>query len=98
MLRFALLGAALATMAACGDTSPQASSGDSGATPASISAPALPLPAYFDCVRENRGLLIAAHRGGPAPGYPENTLETLQHGLPTASTCSKSTWPKAAMA
>ncbi|WP_373007755.1 glycerophosphodiester phosphodiesterase family protein, partial [Hyphomonas sp.] len=81
MLRFALLGAVLATLAACGDTSREASSGDSPATSASIAAPALRLPAYFDCVRENKGLLIAAHRGGPAPGFPENTLETLQHGF-----------------
>lgn len=40
---------------------------------------ALNLPDYFDCVREAGGILLAAHRGGPAPGYPENALETLQH-------------------
>ncbi|MEM6557502.1 MAG: hypothetical protein AAF642_16585, partial [Pseudomonadota bacterium] len=28
-----------------------------------------PLPDFFDCVREQGGLLIASHRGGPAPGY-----------------------------
>lgn len=39
------------------------------------------LPAMFDCVRENNGLLIAAHRGGPAAGYPENAIETFQHAL-----------------
>ncbi|WP_233350136.1 glycerophosphodiester phosphodiesterase family protein [Henriciella mobilis] len=39
------------------------------------------LPAVFDCVREEGGLLIAAHRGGPAKGFPENTLETLQNGF-----------------
>lgn len=37
------------------------------------------LPAFFDCVRESGGVLIASHRGGPAPGYPENALETLQY-------------------
>lgn len=37
-----------------------------------------PLPVFFDCVRENGGMLVASHRGGPAPGYPENALETLQ--------------------
>ena len=37
------------------------------------------LPDFFDCVREEGGMLIASHRGGPAPGYPENALETLQH-------------------
>ena len=38
------------------------------------------LPGWFDCLREAGGLVIAAHRGGPAPGFPENALETLQRG------------------
>ncbi|QSR23348.1 glycerophosphodiester phosphodiesterase [Hyphomonas sp. KY3] len=38
----------------------------------------MPLPDYFDCLRENGGVVIAAHRGGPAPGYPENAIETMQ--------------------
>ncbi|MEM1147970.1 MAG: glycerophosphodiester phosphodiesterase family protein [Pseudomonadota bacterium] len=38
-----------------------------------------PLPTFFDCVRESNGLLIASHRAGPAPGYPENALETLKY-------------------
>ena len=37
------------------------------------------IPDFFDCVRENQGLVIASHRAGPAPGYPENALETLQY-------------------
>ncbi|MEM9055771.1 MAG: glycerophosphodiester phosphodiesterase family protein [Pseudomonadota bacterium] len=37
------------------------------------------LPTFFDCVRESDGLLIASHRAGPAPGYPENALETLDY-------------------
>jgi len=39
-----------------------------------------PLPAFFDCVRETGGLLIASHRAGPAPGYPENAIETMDYG------------------
>ncbi|WP_233349001.1 glycerophosphodiester phosphodiesterase family protein [Henriciella marina] len=39
------------------------------------------LPAKMDCVREAGGVLVAAHRGGPAPGYPENAIETLQYAL-----------------
>ncbi|MEL7130552.1 MAG: glycerophosphodiester phosphodiesterase family protein [Pseudomonadota bacterium] len=39
------------------------------------------LPSFFDCVRETGGLLIAAHRGGPVEGFPENAIETLQHGF-----------------
>ncbi|MEO0466205.1 MAG: glycerophosphodiester phosphodiesterase family protein [Pseudomonadota bacterium] len=41
-------------------------------------ARALPLQDYFDCLREEGGVVLAAHRGGPVPGYPENALETLQ--------------------
>ena len=41
----------------------------------------LPLPAYFDCLREHRGTVIAAHRGGPDTGFPENAIETFQHGF-----------------
>ncbi len=40
-----------------------------------------PLPELFDCLRETGGVVVAAHRGGFATGYPENTLETLQFGL-----------------
>lgn len=38
------------------------------------------LPLMFDCLREEGGAVIAAHRGGPYPGYPENAIETFQHG------------------
>lgn len=41
----------------------------------------MPLPDYFDCLRESGGTVIAAHRGGPAPGYPENALETMQYNF-----------------
>lgn len=40
----------------------------------------LNLPELFDCLRENDAMLIAAHRGGPVAGYPENAIETMQHG------------------
>ncbi|MEM9055196.1 MAG: glycerophosphodiester phosphodiesterase family protein, partial [Pseudomonadota bacterium] len=43
------------------------------------------LPAFFDCVREAEGMLIASHRAGPAPGYPENALETLQYARAEAT-------------
>lgn len=62
---------------------PATAPGDSAsATVVETSAPQIslgPLPAFFDCVRENGGLLIASHRGGPAPGYPENAIETLDY-------------------
>ena len=39
------------------------------------------LPGFFDCVREENAVVIAAHRGGPAPGFPENALETMQNAM-----------------
>ncbi|WP_300542664.1 glycerophosphodiester phosphodiesterase family protein [Maricaulis sp.] len=38
-----------------------------------IAAPA----AALDCFRENGHAMLAAHRAGPAPGYPENALSSL---------------------
>ena len=38
------------------------------------------LPKLFDCLRQEGGVAIAAHRGGPYPGFPENAIETFQHG------------------
>jgi glycerophosphoryl diester phosphodiesterase len=37
------------------------------------------LPAFFDCLRENSQTLVAAHRGGPSPGYAENAIATFEH-------------------
>jgi glycerophosphoryl diester phosphodiesterase len=48
------------------------------AAPEPVNLPAL--PGLFDCLRTSGGVLVAAHRGGPAPGYPENALESLKHG------------------
>jgi glycerophosphoryl diester phosphodiesterase len=39
------------------------------------------LPAFFDCLRENSQTVVAAHRGGPAPGFAENAIETFEHTL-----------------
>ncbi len=50
------------------------------AAPFATSSPpptAMPMAQRMDCIREN-GALVAAHRGGPRRGYPENALETLQ--------------------
>lgn len=37
------------------------------------------LPAFFDCLRENSQTVVAAHRGGPSPGFAENAIETFEH-------------------
>lgn len=39
------------------------------------------LPGFFDCLREEGAFVLASHRAGPAPGYPENALETLRYGF-----------------
>jgi glycerophosphoryl diester phosphodiesterase len=35
---------------------------------------------YLSCL-EGRAAVVSAHRGGPAPGYPENAIETFEHTL-----------------
>lgn len=40
--------------------------------------PFLDLQTYFDCIGANGMTQIAAHRGGPARGYPENALATFE--------------------
>ncbi|MEZ5994225.1 MAG: glycerophosphodiester phosphodiesterase family protein [Hyphomonadaceae bacterium] len=52
---------------------------DSGAAQSPL-APAN-LPSFFDCLRENSVAVVAAHRGGPAPGYAENAIATFEHTL-----------------
>jgi glycerophosphoryl diester phosphodiesterase len=37
------------------------------------------LPAFFDCLRENRLAIVGAHRGGYGRSWPENALETMAH-------------------
>ncbi|ADM08958.1 glycerophosphoryl diester phosphodiesterase [Parvularcula bermudensis HTCC2503] len=39
----------------------------------------LSLPAYLDCLRTEGRMHLAAHRAGPGPGRPENTLAAMQH-------------------
>jgi glycerophosphoryl diester phosphodiesterase len=50
--------------------------------PATGSAVALApgdLRTFFDCLRERKATVVAAHRGGPAPGFAENAIETFAH-------------------
>jgi len=42
------------------------------------------LPAFFDCLRERSLAVVVAHRGGPAPGFAENAIETFEHTLAQA--------------
>ena len=87
MKRLLLAATASLILAACGQAAPAGEPGtDTGSPPRAPVASALApltveLPALFDCLRETRGVVVAAHRGGPAPGYPENALETMQQGF-----------------
>ncbi|MES1197395.1 MAG: glycerophosphodiester phosphodiesterase family protein, partial [Pseudomonadota bacterium] len=42
------------------------------------------LPAFFDCLREKNQTVVEAHRGGPAPDFAENSIETFEHTLAQA--------------
>lgn len=74
-MRRALLACVLA-LASCGP--PGAATYSAGE--AAALAPS-DLPAFFDCLRERGHTVVAAHRGGPAPGYAENAIETFEHTL-----------------
>ena len=39
------------------------------------------LPAFFDCLRESGRTIVAAHRGGPSAGFPENAVLTFENTL-----------------
>lgn len=80
MRRLCIVTAALA-LAACSQPSapraPAQQSAEYTLTPAS-------LPAFFDCLRERSQAVVAAHRGGPEPGYAENAIPTFEHTLTLA--------------
>ena len=83
MKYFAILLPALLLLAGCGPVDTENSGSSSQNTKGTERAQVrrMPLPAYFDCLRENNGVVIAAHRGGPAAGYPENAIETMQYNF-----------------
>jgi glycerophosphoryl diester phosphodiesterase len=39
------------------------------------------LAGFFDCLREQGQTVVAAHRGGPEPGFAENAIETFENTL-----------------
>jgi glycerophosphoryl diester phosphodiesterase len=39
------------------------------------------LSAFFDCLRESGRTIVAAHRGGPGSGFPENAVPTFENTL-----------------
>jgi glycerophosphoryl diester phosphodiesterase len=77
-MRAAILALTLALTACEQQASTQ--SALSGA-PEQIALAPTNLPAFFDCLRENSQTVISAHRGGPARGYPENSIEAMAHTI-----------------
>jgi glycerophosphoryl diester phosphodiesterase len=67
-------------LAACDESAPSA------ATPQTQAGELAPsdLPRFFDCLRETDGVIVSAHRGGPAAGFAENALATLENTLSQA--------------
>lgn len=81
----ALALAALVALAACGRSQPTPSEPRVQHSAISINALApANLPAFFDCLRTHGQTVVEAHRGGPAPGYAENSIETYAHTLAAA--------------
>lgn len=74
----------LTTLAACcalvACDAPLAEAPSRQAAQAAVLAPR-DLPAFFDCVREQGQTLVAAHRGGPAPGFAENAIATFDNTI-----------------
>ncbi len=83
MSRLLVAVASIAMLAGCGGPEATATEAEPKAPPGEFEQVTRirPLPEMFDCLREQGGVVVAAHRGGFAPGYPENTLETMQHAL-----------------
>lgn len=82
-LHIGLAALVLTIITACGGAQPENAStelSEAAEATETGNTTTLALPDYFDCVREAGGVVLAAHRGGPAPGYPENAVETLQYG------------------
>ncbi|MBA4804812.1 MAG: glycerophosphodiester phosphodiesterase family protein [Brevundimonas sp.] len=66
---------------------PLAASAQTGALPAAASPVVNPFPTTTDlmrCLVRQGVVLTSGHRAGPAPGYPENAIETAAHTLAQA--------------
>ena len=89
MKNIAVSALVILLMVGCGEQAsvPANTAGESALPPIvlpynpELSSETLSLPVYFNCLRQNGGVAIAAHRGGPAPGYPENAIETMQYNF-----------------
>ncbi|WOI53307.1 glycerophosphodiester phosphodiesterase family protein [Parvularcula sp. LCG005] len=83
MLRTPLLVTCSLALLACGQQT-AAPTGSSPLIPV-FEPTSADLADFFDCMDAAGKTLIAAHRGGPAPGYPENALETFERTVSTST-------------
>ncbi len=80
---FRVLTASLFSLAACSNPPPKTEALSAPASGWSLD-PGGDLNAFFDCLEDEGIALVSAHRGGPAPGYPENAVETFARTLSLA--------------
>ena len=69
-----MIAAALASACSPGAVANRQNDVEQALSPANLSA-------FFDCLRESGRSIVAAHRGGPAPGFPENAISTFENTL-----------------
>lgn len=79
MRRFVVITAF--ALAACGAVATSDTVSPEAAQPQANALAPNDLSAFFDCLRTSRQTVVAAHRGGPEPGYAENAIETFAHTL-----------------
>lgn len=77
------VGAALA-LTACGEGSFSSAPPATAADGAAAALAPSDLPAFFDGLRVSGHAVVSAHRGGPRPGYAENTIEAFAATLAEA--------------
>lgn len=74
----ALIFIAALALAACEQAAAPRSVSQTGA---SHTLAPVDLSAFFDCLRERGQSAVAAHRGGPEPGFAENAIPTFENTL-----------------
>jgi len=83
MRALVLIAACAALMAGCSREPAAPAAPPAAAAPTPSLAPTS-LSAFFDCLQRENATLVAAHRGGDAPGYAENALATFAHTVAQA--------------
>lgn len=84
-LRSSLLTASIALLSAC--TEPKTAESNrmiepsTPAVSAVLPAPTGGVPALLDCARTEGVTFLSAHRGGPGPGLPENSLAAMEASI-----------------